>query len=117
MPTLPGYPPPARSEPHWPPLLVVAVAIVLQVVLPNRLMPGPRWLFPALEALMLLVLFTSSPQRVVHEHAGRRRLALAITALVSLVNAISLVLLASNLLHHNVTQGKLAGLRRHRSSG
>jgi uncharacterized membrane protein len=106
MPTLPGYPPPARGEPHWPPQLTVAVAIALQIFLPDRLVPGPRWLFPALEALMLVVLFAASPQRLVQEHRPRRRLALATTALVSLGNAISLVLLASNLLHHNVTQGK-----------
>ena len=106
MPTLPGYPPPARSESHWPPLLVVAAAIGLQLALPSNLIPGPRWLFPALEALVLLVLFTSSPQRVVREHTPRRRLSLLMTALVSLGNAISLGLLTSNLLHHNITQGK-----------
>jgi uncharacterized membrane protein len=105
-PTLPGYPPPPRSEPHWPPQLTVALAIVLQILLPDRLLPGPRWLFPALEALMLLVLFTASPQRVLGEHTPRRRLALSTTALVSVANGISLVLLVVDLLHRNVIQGK-----------
>lgn len=105
-PTLPGYPPPARSEPHWPPQATVAVAILLQILLPDRLIPGPRWLFPALEAVMLLILFIASPQRVVHEHTPRRRLAIGTTALVSVANAISLVLLVVDLLHRNVTQGR-----------
>lgn len=106
MPTLPGYPPPARGEPHWPAQLTVFAAIVLQVLLPDRLLPGAHVLFPALEALMLVVLFIASPQRLVKAHAPRRRLALGTTALVSLGNAIALVFLVSDLLHHNVTQGK-----------
>lgn len=105
-PTLPGYPPPPRSEPHWPPQLTVAAAIVLQILLPDRLVAGPRWLLPALEALMLLTLFIASPQRVVREHTPRRRLALGTTALVSVANGISLGLLVADLLHRNVIQGK-----------
>jgi uncharacterized membrane protein len=106
MPTLPGYPPPARSEPHWPPQLTILVAIVLQIVLPDRVVPGPRWLLPGLEALVLLMLFVASPQRVVGEHTLRRRLALGVTALVSIANAISLGLLVSNLLHRNPSTGE-----------
>ncbi|HWD65269.1 MAG TPA: hypothetical protein VG405_08845 [Solirubrobacteraceae bacterium] len=104
-PKLPGYPPPPRSEPHWPPELSVALAIVLQVLLPDRVTPGPAWLLPALEALVLITLFIASPQRVVEEHTPRRRLALGVTALVSIANAISLVLLVSELLHKNVFRG------------
>ncbi|HET9718489.1 MAG TPA: hypothetical protein VFP55_00270 [Solirubrobacteraceae bacterium] len=106
-PTLPGYPPPARSEPHWPPQATILIAIVLQILLPDRLAPGPRWLLPVLEALVLVTLFIASPQRVTEEHTVRRRLALGVTALVSIANAVSLVLLVSNLLHRNVTQGKV----------
>jgi uncharacterized membrane protein len=105
LPTLPGYPPPPRGEPHWPPQVTVAVAIALQILLPDRLTAGPAWLLPALEALVLIALFIASPQRMVEEHAPRRRLALGLTALVSLANAISLVLLAVALLHKNVFQG------------
>jgi hypothetical protein len=106
MPTLPGYPPPARSESHWPPQVTILLAIILQILLPDQLLPGPRWLLPALEGLVLLMLFVASPQRVVGEHMLRRRLALGVTGLVSIANASSLGLLVSNLLHRNVTQGK-----------
>jgi hypothetical protein len=40
------------------------------------------------------------------EHAVRRRLAMGVTALVSIANGISLGLLASHLLHRNVSSGK-----------
>lgn len=99
------YPPPARGEPHWPPQLAIALAIALQLLLPNRLAPGPRWLLPVLEALVLLSLVVASPQRVTGIHPLRRRLALGVTALASVANAISLALLSHLLLHHRVTHG------------
>jgi hypothetical protein len=99
------YPPPARAEPHWPPLAVVAVAIGLQLLLPDRVAPGPRWLLPALEAVMLVALIAASPQRLTGTHSARRRLGIALAALVSLANATSLVLLTRLLLHRNVVAG------------
>jgi uncharacterized membrane protein len=100
------YPPPPRPEAHWPAQLTVLVAIVLQVMLPDRLHVGPRWLLPALEALMLVALIIASPQQVSGPSVARRRLALTIAAVVSVANAISLGLLTHYLLHHNVSNGR-----------
>jgi hypothetical protein len=94
------YPPPPRAEPHWPAQLTVLAAIALQVLLPTRLTIGSKWILPGLEAVMLLVLFVSSPQRLEAPHSLRRRLTLATTAIVTLANAISLGLLTHFLLHH-----------------
>jgi hypothetical protein len=99
------YPPPPRGEPHWPPQLVIAAAIALQLLLPDRLSAGPRWLLPVLEALVLLSLIVASPQRVTGIHPLRRRLALGVTILASAGNAISLALLTHYLLHHNISNG------------
>lgn len=99
------YPPPARAEPHWPPVVTVAAAIVLQLLLPDRLTAGPRLLLPALETAMLIGLVIASPQMVEQEHALRRRLAIVTAATVSIANGISVVLLARLLLHRNVVQG------------
>ncbi len=99
------YPPPPRPEPLWPALLTVLVAIALQLLLPRRLTAGPAWLLPVLEALLLVGLIVFSPRRLEGEHALRRRLALAITATVSIANVISLVLLSHQLLHRNVSSG------------
>jgi len=101
------YPPPARAESRWPPLLTVVLAIALQVALPPRLVVGPRWVLPVLEGLMLLSLVILSPQREVQaNHPASRRIAIAMAALVSLANAISLGLLTHLLLHHNVSNGR-----------
>jgi uncharacterized membrane protein len=99
------YPPPARGEPHWPPQLVIAVAIALQVLLPNRLEEGPKWLVPTVEGVMLIMLFLAAPQRLEAPHSVRRMLALTTTVLVSAANGVALVLLSHLLLHHNVSNG------------
>jgi uncharacterized membrane protein len=104
-PSSPDYPPPPLSEAHWPALLIVLLAIGLQVLLPEGLSAGPRWLMPSLEGVMLIGLFVASPQRIVGRNRLRRHAARSLSALVSIANGFSLVLLCEKLLHHNVTQG------------
>lgn len=103
----PPYPPPPRGEWHWPPQLTVVAAIVLQLLLPDRLtlFNNLKWILPALEGVMLIALFVSSPQRLVAPHSVRRTLMLGLTAVVSLANGISLVLLAHLLLNKGLSSG------------
>jgi uncharacterized membrane protein len=103
-PTGSPYPPPPGGEPHWPAQLTVLAAIALQLLLPTRLTVGSKWILPGLEAVMLLALFIASPQRIEAPHSLRRQLTLATTAVVSVANGISLVLLAHYLLHHGSPQ-------------
>jgi uncharacterized membrane protein len=100
--SLPGrpYPPPGHAEPFWPAQATVLVAIALQLLLPKRLTAGPTWLLPVLEGVLLVGLALASPRQLEREHRGRRRMALGMTALVSVANIISLVLLSHELLHH-----------------
>jgi uncharacterized membrane protein len=100
------YPPPARREPLWPALATVIAAIALQLLLPKRLTAGPRWLLPALEAILLVGLVFASPSELEHDHRRRRLTALGLTGLVSLANIISLGLLVHELLHHRVNNGR-----------
>jgi uncharacterized membrane protein len=105
---LPGrvYPPPAKPEPIWPSMLTVIAAIALQVLLPARLTAGPSWLLPTLEGLVLVGLAVLTPRRLAGEHPLRRRLALLITAVVSIANAVSLALLSRELLHRQPISGR-----------
>ncbi len=100
------YPPPPEAEPAWPALLTVLVAIGLQVFLPDRLTVGPSWLVPALEGVLLLGLFAATPRMLEHEHRGRRRATIGLTALASAANIYSLYALAHLLLHHSVSNGR-----------
>ena len=88
-------------------MLTVLLAIALQLTLPPRLVIGPKWILPTLEGLMFIGLVIVSPQRRVQaEHIPSRRISLAIAALVSLANAISLALLIHFLLHHSDMNGR-----------
>jgi hypothetical protein len=93
-----AYPPPARAELHWPPLAIVAVAIALEALLPDRLTAVPRWILPVVGALLLLRLITDSPFRITGDSRVRRRVSLVTTGVVALSNGVALVLLARLLL-------------------
>jgi len=99
------YPPAPRAEPFWPAQLTVLAAIGLQLLLPARLTVGPTWLLPALEGALLIGMAFASPRELEGEHAGRRRVALSLTAIVSAGNIFSLYELIHFLLHHNVSKG------------
>jgi uncharacterized membrane protein len=99
-----AYPPPPRGEWHWPPQLAIVAAIALQLLLPNRLTltHSSKLILPALEGVMLIALLIISPQRLVGPHSLRRRLSLSLTAIVSIANGVSLVLLAHLLLNRGL---------------
>jgi uncharacterized membrane protein len=84
----------------------VLAAIVVQVLLPDRLTAGPAWLVPSLEGALLIGMFVVTPNVVEEEHPRRRRIALSLTAFVSAANIFSLGALTHNLLHHNVSDGR-----------
>lgn len=99
------YPPPARPEPFWPAQATILAAIALQLLLPDRLTAGPRWLVPSLEGALLIGMFFATPNQLEHEHPVRRRTAIGLTAFVSVANIFSLVTLSNLLLHKNVVEG------------
>jgi hypothetical protein len=91
---------------YWPAQLCVLAAILLQVGLSHQLTVGPRWLLPSLEGALLIGLAATTPRgRVDVDHPVRRRAAIGLIALVNVANAISLYLLAHELLHKHVSNG------------
>jgi hypothetical protein len=100
------YPPPGSAEPFWPAQLCVAAAIVLQLLQPESLTAGPRWLVPSLEGALLIAMFVVTPNVVEEEHLRRRRIALSLTAFVSLANVFALGELTHRLLSHHVSNGR-----------
>jgi uncharacterized membrane protein len=86
-----------RGESRWPVAGMVVVAIALQLALPDRLTLVSKWMLPALEAALLLVLIAVNPTRLNRESAVMRGGSLTLTALVSVANGWSAALLAIEL--------------------
>jgi uncharacterized membrane protein len=80
----------ARAEPRWPAELAVAVAIGLQVVLPHRIVLGPIWVIPSLEAALEVAVIVTRTQRPGREYKNVRTLAIALIALINVANLVSL---------------------------
>ena len=53
-------------------------------MLPDRLTPGPRWLFPAIAAVLVVVLHAADPLRVRRDTPALRMIALGLIGVVSL---------------------------------
>jgi hypothetical protein len=94
-------------SPYWGPQLVVGVAILLDLILPRELTVGPSWLLPSIEIVLLIGLATVSPHPSVRNHPWRRRVALGLIGLVSLVNVFSLVVLCKHLIDGDRHSGRI----------
>jgi hypothetical protein len=81
-----------RGEHRWPSALAAVVAIGLQLVLPNRVVPQAGYLLPVLEGALLVGLIVVNPFRIDRESALLRTVGLALTVLVGLSNGWSVVL-------------------------
>jgi hypothetical protein len=95
-----------RLSPYWEPQLVVALALALDLALPDKLTVGPSWLLPAVEGGLLVALVFGSPHPAARHSTLRRRVAIALIALVSAVNAFSLALLCHYLVSGHAENGR-----------
>jgi uncharacterized membrane protein len=97
-----------EGEHRLPVAAVVVVAIVLQLILPARLVIGPSWLLPALESLLLVGLVAANPTRINRSSVRLRAASVALIALISLANAWSSGALIDGII--NGTEGDNASL-------
>jgi len=108
----PGNEPPAwrratPGEARWPVSVAMAAAITLQVALPDGLNVASRFLLPAVETAILVVLLAINPRRIDRVSRPLRSLGLTLIAVASLANGYSAVVLISGLV--NGSQGATAG--------
>jgi hypothetical protein len=90
-----------QGELRWPVTVTTAVAIGLQMAVPDRLvLVHPSWVLPATQGALLVVLLVANPRRINNESKALRWLALTFAALLSLSNGYSLARLAID-----ITQG------------
>ena len=90
-----------QGELRWPVTVTTAVAVGLQMAVPDRLvLVHPSWVLPATQGVLLVVLVMANPRRIDNESKALRLLALTFAALLSLSNLWSLARLAIG-----ITQG------------
>jgi len=90
-----------QGELRWPVTVTTAVAVGLQMAVPDRLvLVHPSWVLPATQGALLVMLVVANPRRINKESKALRLLALTFAALLSLANLWSLAKLAIG-----ITQG------------
>ncbi len=99
---------PSHGEPRWPALLAVLAAIALQLVLPERLIQGLgyRGLIPALEGALIVVFLVTNPGRISKEESRLRVVGIALIALITVANVVSLTELIHALLYGTKAGGR-----------
>lgn len=97
---------PSPGESRWPAIGSVLVALVIYARLPDRLTPGPQYLVPVMELVLLIPLVIASTTRITRESKNLRWLSVSLIALVNAANAGSLFLLVRYLLHGGKANGR-----------
>jgi uncharacterized membrane protein len=96
------------GEHRWPAALAILVAVLLQLPLPSSIQPAGRWVLPAVESAVFVVLVAANPFRIDRESTALRWLALANLAFIALANGWTVVLLVQRILTHEpITPGRL----------
>jgi uncharacterized membrane protein len=93
-------------EPLWHVQLTVLLALALQIGLPARLVIGPRFVVPSLEAILLIGLTLTTPKRYEQQSRTRQMAAVAMIMVTSIANAGSLFLLVRYLANGGKTGGE-----------
>ncbi len=106
-PLVPAWRRVTTGEARWPVSIAMVAAIGLQVALPERLNLSSRFLLPAIEAVLLVVLVAVNPRRIDRASRPLRLLGLVLIAVASLANAYSAARLVIGLV--NGTEGEAAG--------
>ena len=96
---------PGKVDALWHVYLTVAVAIALQIVLPEKLIVGPRFIIPGLEGLLLLALVLFNPEMPHRKVPAARFMAITMIAITSVANAGSLLILVRYLLRGGKADG------------
>lgn len=94
-----------HPEPRWPASAALVTCAALYYVLSNRLVVGPKWILPVVIVLPLIPL-SITKHRHPDESPWVRRFSIALIALITLANMISMSLLVRQLLVAHVAQGR-----------
>jgi uncharacterized membrane protein len=87
-----------KGESRWPVLIGMVVAISLPLLLPDRFVPGPPWLLPAIQLLFVVAFALLDPGRIDRRSQATRRVRLGFILLLVLGATSATIALTSDLL-------------------
>ena len=94
-PGLPAWRRRTEGELRWPVTITTALAIGLQVAVPDKLvLVSPSWILPVAQGALLIVLVMANPHRIDRQSTAMRSLSLVLGALLTLANVWSVARLA-----------------------
>src|SRR4029077_16182966 len=76
----------------------VIAAIVLTILLPDDVQPGPRWLLPLIESSLLVMLIAGNPVRISRRAGELRLLSIVLVAVLVVASMWATVLLIDDLI-------------------
>ena len=95
---LPAWRRQTRGEQRWPFTVAIGAMIGLQLLLPERLSAGPRWVLPVVEVAIIAILMAANPGRIERSSPPLRRLGLSLIIIASLGNAWSVGMLVVDIM-------------------
>ena len=95
-----GVPAPRVGEPRWPMALAVVATGLLRSTLPSQLRNGDaRWLFLALEVVLLAVLILGDPGRIDRDRPWLRGMTAGLIGVITVANADAAVRLVVSIIN------------------
>src|ERR1700743_1011275 len=90
--------PKPQPEHRWAVFVSITVALLLYFFIPQKVQPIPHWIVPTLGAPMLIAQVILNPTRVIRERAWSRWMSIILSALLVLVNQVTIVLVLRELI-------------------
>src|SRR4249919_651347 len=87
------------GEARWPMAAAVVAAMVLTILLPGEVRPGPKWVLPAIELLLLVAVIAGDPGKIDRRSRQLRTLSIVLMAVLVVGALWATVLLIDNLIH------------------
>jgi hypothetical protein len=94
-----------QGEHRLPPALAVIAAGALYALLPGSLLFAPRFLIPALEAVLLVAVIATNPRRLTRETRLSRIASLSLTGVIAATNLVALGMLVHDLVNKKAENG------------
>ena len=89
--------PKPQPEHRWAVFVSIAVALTLYFFIPQKVQPIPHWIVPTIGALMLIPQVILNPTRLVRERSWSRWMSISLSAILVLVNQVTIVLVIREL--------------------